>query len=134
MVKKLKKLDSSFENYEKMQNRHIKSFSNELRPDLEKQNFERTNNFENLKNDLTNMLYVINNHDQDDETLEITQDCRDRIESILTHDEILIKRLNDYRNELAKHLRKMGHGKKAMKSYLQNSKKNESPRFMDKSG
>lgn len=129
-----KELEQSFADYEEMQSRHIRSYTEELKPDIGKQNFERDKIFENLKNDLTNMLQVINNKHTDDNRTEVALACRERIKSLLDQDRILLDRLTHYRDGLIRHLGKLDQGKRALKGYMTHCSMNETTRFMDKSG
>lgn len=127
-------INQLFTDYEEMQTRHIRSYAEDLNPDIEKQNFERDKIFENLKNDLTNVLHMINNKNTDNNRTEVAHACQERIQSLLDQDRLLMDRLIHYREGLIRHLKKMGHGKRALKGYMTHCDMSESARSMDKSG
>ncbi len=127
-------LEKSFADYEEMQARHLLSYAGELKPDIGRDTFERDRVFENLKNELTNMMHGINKKNTDENRGDISRSCRERIESILDQEKILMERLVQYREGLIRHLGKMGHGKRALKGYKNHVGANDSSRFMDKAG
>lgn len=134
MTDTTKNLKKSFDEYEDMQARHIRSFTSEVKPNIGQHHFERDQRFNNLKNDLTKVMYQINNDTTENDRLTVAEDVRDRIQSVLDQDKILISRLNQYRNELIRHMGRMGHSKRALKGYQANCGYDNTPRFMNKSG
>ena len=134
MTDTIKNLKKSFDEYEDMQARHIRSFTSEGKPNIGQHHFERDQRFNNLRNDLTKVMHQINNNTTDDDRLNVAEGVRDRIQSVLDQDKILINRLSQYRKELIRHMGRMGHGKRALKGYQAHCGYGHTHRFMDKSG
>lgn len=127
-------LEKSFADYEEMQSRHILSYTTDLKPDIGRQTFERDRVFENLKNELTNVLHRINKNNTDENRAAVAFSCKERIQSILDQDKILMERLIQYRESLIRHLGRMEHGKRALKGYTKHVHGDGSYRVMDKAG
>ncbi len=121
----------SFEQYDAMQEAHLKSIETESLPDMEKYNFERARAFEDLKNQLSIMLKNIRKEGEN--ALEIAQACQDRLASIIERDDLLTRRIGKYRDDLEQHLQQMRQGKKALQGYGRSGSAH-SPRFMNEPG
>ncbi len=124
------KLLESLIRYNDMQQTHIKSFETELMPDIEKQNFERSKAFEELKN-LLNQEFT--NIKADENNLHHVKKCSEHLASILSEGDLLSKRINVYKKELMSHMKQIQNGKKAMQGYGQLGAVNF-PKVMNKSG
>ena len=130
MTYKSSKLMESLSHYSDMQQAHLKSFETELIPDIEKQNFERSKAFQELKNLLNQEIGNINAEEED---LNLVKLYSERITSILSFEDLLKERIMKYKKELLSHMKQIQHGKKAMKGYGQLGNSN-SPKIMSKSG
>ena len=108
-------LIESFERYDAMQEAHLESLETGDHPDMEKQNFERAKAFEDLKNRLTAMLRGIRREDNDG--LKIALACQDRLTPIMERDDLLARRMGEYRDKLVQDLQHLGQGKKALRGY-----------------
>ncbi len=107
----------SFDKYEAMQMAHIEAIeTSEINhPDLARQNFERSQAFENLKNQLTSILKNIRKNDT--YTLDTALACRTRLALIKKQDELLAKHIARYRNKLKQQKQEIDRGKKALEGY-----------------
>jgi hypothetical protein len=121
----------SFEQYEAMQEAHLKSVETETLPDMEKHNFERARAFEDMKNHLSIMLRDTRREGGD--ALQIAMACQERLATIMERDEILARQIGKYRDDLEQRLRQMRHGKKALQGYGQAGSAN-SPEFVNEPG
>lgn len=126
-----KDLLTSFEQYDAMQEAHLKSLETEGHPDLNKYNFERSRAFEDLKNQLSLVLKRIQKEEGD--ALQIALACQGRLASIIERDDLLARRIGKYRDNLGQILKQLDLGKKALQGYGRPGS-NHSPRFVNKPG
>ena len=124
-------MERTLEDYRRMQERQLQAMVSEEHPDIERFRFERTAAFENLKNELTLMVKMVNN--DGDGALPVATECQERIRRLLERDEELREHIGNYRERLQARLARMGHGKRALRGYG-NSDLGASPRVMSKSG
>ncbi len=112
----LKKLLFSFDRVNIMQKAHIKIIKEcgKHHPDLSRQNFERAQAFEDLKNHL---IPVLKNIKGDSNSLTVIRECQDRFEAIKKLDDALFGLFVQYRNRLNQQKQEINHGKKALRGY-----------------
>lgn len=128
-------LIESFERYEGMQEAHIKCLDtdDQIHHGMQRFNFERARAFEDLKNKLTPMLKRIRREDSDG--LKIALACQDRLASIMERDDLLARRMDEYRDRLQQHLEQLRQGKKALRGYgYGGTGSPTSPRFVSEAG
>ncbi len=121
----------SFDRYEAMQMAHIKAIraNKGNYPDLARQNFERSQAFENLKNQLASVLKNIRKSNEN--ALDTALACRTRLALIKKQDELLFESFMQYRNRLKQKKQEIDHSKKAFKGYGGHSSTGL-PRFLSK--
>ena len=100
MKSKFKPLDRSMEKYKAIQEKQINAFETELMPDLESLNFERAVVFADLKNNLDHFSNIV--HDEPD--MKLILHYQTQLGEIMETDELLKKRITQYRNELKQHM------------------------------
>ncbi len=110
------KLLLSFDQYEAMQMAHIKMIRDNTGhyPDLVRQNFERSQAFENLKNQL---IPVLRNIKGKSKAETVIREYQDRFEEIKKQDDILFGFFLQYRNRLKQQKQEINHSKKALNGY-----------------
>ncbi|MBU0995480.1 MAG: hypothetical protein KJ737_23540 [Proteobacteria bacterium] len=113
-----------------MQEAHLKAFDTELMPDIKKQNFERSQAFEDLKNMLNQEMKTIKDNESH---LGLAKQYSEQISSILSVETLLKERILIYKEELQSHMKQIQNGKKAMKGYGQLGAVH-APKVMSKSG
>jgi hypothetical protein len=128
----IRRIKHSLNAYEEMQRLHLDGIG--TRPSsklLTKFNFERSSNFERLKNELTLLLKKSNNGN-DDIWLNVAGECRKRLGTIMETDKKIAEKIRTYRDELRIDMNRIGHGKRAIKGYG-NALSSSSPLFMSHS-
>ena len=107
----------AFNEYERMQETHLNSILSGADIDIEKQNYERSRAFENLKNGLNEMLRFIRLNGADEGMNGISNALKTELQSILKTDAILSEKMLILRKEFEQQLNKLNSGKKALKAY-----------------
>ena len=100
MKNKFNPLDRSMEKYKAIQEKQINAFETELMPDIESLNFERAVVFADLKNNLDHFSNIV--HDEHD--MELIVHYQTQLKEIMETDELLKKRITQYKNELKQHM------------------------------
>ena len=100
MKSKFALLDRSMEKYKAIQEMQINAFETELMPDLESLNFERAAVFADLKNNLDHFSNIIH----DDPDMKLIVHYQTQLKEIMKTDELLKKRIIQYKNELKQHM------------------------------
>jgi len=101
------------EKYKAIQEKQINAFETELMPDLESLNFERAAVFADLKNNLDHFSNLV--HDEPD--MELIVHYQTQLEEIMKIDELLKKRITQYKNELKRHMSDTSKSKIAFHGY-----------------
>lgn len=113
MKYKFNPLDRSMKKYKSIQEKQINAFETELMPDLESLNFERATIFADLKNNLDHFSNII--HDEVD--MELIAHYQNQLKEIMETDELLKKKITQYKNELKKHMLDTSKSKTAFHGY-----------------
>ena len=101
------------EKYKDIQEKQINAFETELMPDLESLNFERAGVFADLKNNLDHFSNII--HYKPD--MELIIHYQTQLKEIMEIDELLKKRIIEYKKELKQHMLDTSKSKTAFHGY-----------------
>jgi hypothetical protein len=115
MNKAVDTLEDALNHYIALQEAQLEAFRNDEHPDIARHHFERNRAFENLKNELTNLLHALNNKRTEDTSRE--EACRDKLSQIMERDRILTEEVAAYRERLQAQLSRFQHGKRAIQGY-----------------
>ncbi len=120
-------LNTALDGYETIQTRHLELFKKDLLTSLSICNFERAKSFENLKGLFTLLLREI--YKSNTEKIKIKAIINARLPKILEQDKLLMAYAKTSQQETVEKLRKLEHGKIALKGYGSRSS-NTSPRLV----
>lgn len=121
----------SFDRYIAMQASHLKSFENKNFFDLEKQAFEQTKAFKELKAQLTYIKKKIQKAENN--ALQNSFSYHEKILLIIDQNKRITAALYKYRNPLKKYLQRLDQGKSALKGYARLGA-SDRPKFMSRYG
>jgi len=126
MNTKVQEIETAFQTYKTLQERHIKDIGKKDM-DLDMLLFERNRAFEDLRIYLSAIPGIFKTN-----TFPMADICRRNLAEILENDRIMADKIKTYKDKLSKAINDSKNGKKALKGYQGSS--TDSLRFIKTSG